>query len=177
VALSFCACDGSVLRKNLLAAQSRQKSYADNRRRDLTFEIGDYVYLKVSPMRGLRKFKVKGKLAPRYIRPFQILQRRGEVAYQLELPPQLADVHNVFLVSQLKKCLRVPEEQIPMEELEVQEDMSYEECAVRILERSEQITRNKRIPMCRVQWKHHSEDEATWEREEELKVGFPNLFS
>ena len=87
------------IRKNLLAAQSMQKSYADNRRRDLTFEIRDYVYLKVSPVRGLRRFNVKGKLAPRYIGPFQILQRRGEVAYQLELPPQLADVHNVFHVS------------------------------------------------------------------------------
>ena len=161
----------------MLIAQSKQKSYADTRHQELTFQIGDFVYLKVSPVRGLRRFKVKGKLAPRYIGPFQILQRMGEVAYQLELPPQLADVHNVFHVSQLKKCLRVPEEQIPIEELNVQEDMTYAEYPVKILETSERVTRNKRIRMCRVQWKHHSEDEATWEREEDLKADFPHLFS
>jgi hypothetical protein len=90
---------------SLKVAQSRQKSYADKRRRDLSFEVGDFVYLKVSPMRGSRRFKVKGKLAPRYVRPFKIVDHRGEVAYQLELPPQLSDVHDVFHVSQLKKCL------------------------------------------------------------------------
>lgn len=142
----------------------------------MTFEVGDFVYLKVSPVRGLRRFKVKGKLAPRYIGLFQIQQRIGEVAYQLELPPRLSDVHNVFHVSQLKKCLRVPEEQIPMDELDVNEDMTYEEYPEKILETRVRITRNKRIPMCRVQWKHHSESEATWEREEDLKAEFPHLF-
>ena len=93
-------------RENLKVAQSRQKSYADTRRRELTFE-GDYVYLKVSPIRGLRRFKVKGKLSPRYIGPFKILARKGEVAYELELPARLSDVHNVFHISQLKRCLRV----------------------------------------------------------------------
>jgi hypothetical protein len=83
-------------------AQSRQKSYADNRRRELTFEVGDFVYLKVSPMRGMRRFKVKGKLSPGYIGPFKILERKG-VAYQLELPDNLSGVHDVFHVSQLKK--------------------------------------------------------------------------
>jgi len=116
-----------VVRENMRVAQSRQKSYADHRRRDLSFEVGDYVYLKVSPMRGLRRFKVKGKLAPRYIGPFKILAKRGEVAYQLELPENLSAVHDVFYVSQLKKCLRVPEEQLPMEELSVQEDLTYTE--------------------------------------------------
>jgi hypothetical protein len=86
-------------------AQSREKSYADNRRRELRFYVGDFVYLKVSPMRGLHHFKIRGKLAPRYIGPFKIIEQRGEVAYQLELPPQLSDVHNVFHVSQLRKCL------------------------------------------------------------------------
>jgi hypothetical protein len=104
--------------ESLKVAQSRQKSYAD-KRRDLSFEIGDFVYLKISPMRGTHRFKVKGKLAPRYVGPFKIVNRRGEVAYQLELPSQLSDVHDVFYVSQLKKCLRVPEEQLPMEELDL----------------------------------------------------------
>jgi hypothetical protein len=94
------------------------------------------VYLKVSPMRGLRHFKVRGKLAPRFIRPFKILENRGEVAYQLELPPQLSDVHDIFHVSQLKKCLCMLEEQLPMEELEAKEDLSYQEYHVKILETS-----------------------------------------
>jgi hypothetical protein len=98
-----------MVRENLRVAQSRQKSYADHRRRELSFDVGDFVYLKVSPMRGLRHFNVRGKLAPRFIGSFKMLEKRVEVAYQLELLPQLSDVHDVFHVSQLKKCLRVPE--------------------------------------------------------------------
>jgi hypothetical protein len=158
-------------------AQSRQKSYADTQRRELTFEEGDYVYLKVSPIRGLHRFKVTGKLSPRYIGPFKILERKGEVAYQLELPARLSDVHNVFHISQLKKCLRVPEEQLPLEELDVQENLTYEEHLIKILDTAETVTRSNRIRMCRVQWSHHSEDEATWEREDELQVEFPQLFA
>jgi hypothetical protein len=92
-----------MIRENLKIAQSRQKSYAATRR-DLSFEIGDSIYLKVSAIRGTRRFKVKGKLAPRYVSPFKIISRKGEVAYQLELPPQLLDVHDVFHIAQLKKC-------------------------------------------------------------------------
>jgi hypothetical protein len=104
------------------------------------------------------------------------LEKRGEVAYQLELPPQLSDVHDVFHVSQLKKCVRVPKEQIPMEDLDVKEDLSYQEYPLKILETSKRVMRNKKIKMCKVQWSHHTEDEATWEWEEELKVEFPSLF-
>jgi hypothetical protein len=111
-----------MIQENLNIAQSRQKSYADKRRRDLSYEIGDFVDLRVSPMRGTRRFKVKGKLAPRYVGPFKIMDHKGEVAYQLEVPPQLLDVHDVFHVSQLKKCLRVPEEQLSMEDLDLQRE-------------------------------------------------------
>jgi hypothetical protein len=107
-----------MVRENLRVVQSMQKSYAGHRRRELSFEVRDFMYLKVLPMRGLRHFKVRGKLAPRFIGPFKITVKRGEVAYQLELSSQLSDVHNVFHVSQLKKCLCVPKEQIPMEELD-----------------------------------------------------------
>jgi hypothetical protein len=99
-----------MIRENLRTMQTRQKSYADKHRRDLSFKVGDFIYLKVSPMRGTKRFIVKGKLAPRYIGPFQVLDPTGEVAHELELPPQLLDVHDVFHVSQLKKCLRVPNE-------------------------------------------------------------------
>jgi hypothetical protein len=99
-----------IVRENLQLAQSRQKSYANHRRRKLSFRVGDFEYLKVSPMSGLHHFKIQGKLAPRYIAPFKILEQRGEVAYKLELPFQLTDVHDVFHVSKLRKCLQVPEE-------------------------------------------------------------------
>ena len=131
-------------------AQSRQKSYADTRRRDLVFEIGDFVYLKVSPMRGVKRFHTKGKLSPRYVGPFKIIDRRGEVAYQLELPEQLSSVHDVFHMSQLKKCLRVPEEQLPLVELDIQNDLSYKKHPVRILEIAKRATRSKVIRICKV---------------------------
>jgi hypothetical protein len=143
----------------------------------LRFQVGDFVYLKVSPKRGLRRFKIRGKLAPRYIGPFKILEQRGEVAYQLELPPQLSDVHDVFHVLQLRKCLRVPEEQMPLEELTVSEDLTYQEYPVRILDTSDKVTRNNRYKMCKVQWSNHTEEEATWEKEDQLKAEFPEIFS
>jgi hypothetical protein len=100
------------------------------------------------------------------------LEKRGEVAYQLELPSQLSDVHDIFHVCQLKKCLRVPEEQIPKEDLDAKVDLSYQEYPVKIFDTSERVTRNKKIRMCKMQWSHHTKEEATWEREEELKEEF-----
>jgi hypothetical protein len=166
-----------MVRENLKAAQSRQRSYADNRRRELSFEVGDYVYLKVSTIRGTNRFGVKGKLAPRYIRPYQIQARRGEVAYQLSLPENLSAVHDVFHVSPLKKCLRVPEEQLPTEDLGVQEDLTYIEKPTQILETVDRVTRRNTIRMCKVKWGHHSEEEATWEREDDMRAKYPELFA
>ena len=127
-------------------------------------------------MKGIKRFNVKGKLAPCYIGPFKVLERKGEVAYQLELPESLSGVHDVFHVSQLKKCLRVPEEQIPLEELNVKEDLTYKEYPVKILETTKRVTWSKVIRMCKVQWNRYSEEEATSEREEDLKAEYPQLF-
>jgi hypothetical protein len=126
-----------MVHESLKVAQSRQKSYADKRRRDFSFEIRDFIYLKVSPMRGTHRFRVKGKLAPRYVGQFMIIDHKGEVAYQLELPPQLSEVHDVFHVSQLKKCLRVPEEQLPMEYLDLGGYLTYSERSIKILDNVE----------------------------------------
>jgi hypothetical protein len=98
------------------------------------------------------------------------------VAYQLELPPQLSDVHDVFHISQLRKCLRVLEEQMPLEELQVGEDLTYQEYPVKILDTSEKVTKNNRYRMCKVQWSNHTE-EPTWEKEDQLKIEFPEIFS
>jgi hypothetical protein len=104
------------------------------------------------------------------------LEKRGEVANQLELLSQLSDVLDVFHVSQLNKCLGVPEEQISMEDLDAKEDLSYQEYPVKILETSERVTQNKKIKMCKVQWSHHTKEEAAWERKEELKAEFSSFF-
>ncbi|WVZ58464.1 hypothetical protein U9M48_008739 [Paspalum notatum var. saurae] len=159
-------CSGPTLSRMLNSKDGTQKSYADVRRRDLTFKVDDFVYLKVSPMRGIRRFNMKGKLAPRYIGPFKIVERKGEVAYKLELPPNLS-AYTMW-------CRK---NKHPLEGPDVQEDLTYTEHPVKILETSERVTRNRRVKMCRVQWKHHTEDEATWEREEELRATYPGLFA
>jgi hypothetical protein len=110
----------ALIHKRLLEAQSRQKSYADNTRRELRFEEGDFVYLKVSPISGVKRFQVKGKLAPRFIGPYPIIGRVGPAAYRLELPESMSAIHNVFHVSQLRKCLQVLESHIKEDTIQIQ---------------------------------------------------------
>ncbi|WVZ84553.1 hypothetical protein U9M48_031578 [Paspalum notatum var. saurae] len=156
---------------NLKRAQSRQKSYSDKRRRPLTFEEDDHVYLRVSPMKGVHRFGVKGKLAPRYV------DHRAMWASCLsaELPPHLAAVHDVFHVSQLKKCLRVPEEVIDTSQIRIQPDLTYEEKPIKILDQKQRSTRRRTINFYKVQWSNHSEEEATWEQEEFLRTKYPGF--
>ncbi|WVZ88875.1 hypothetical protein U9M48_035342 [Paspalum notatum var. saurae] len=160
---------------NLKRAQSRQKSYSDQRRRPLVFEEGDHVYLRVSPMKGVHRFGVKGKLAPRYVGPFRITERCGSVAYRLELPPHLAAVHDVFHVSQLKNCLWVPEEAVDTSRIQIEPDLTYEENPIKILDQKQRSTRQRTINFYKVQWSNHSEEEATWEQEEYLQIKYPGF--
>ncbi|WVZ63317.1 hypothetical protein U9M48_012958 [Paspalum notatum var. saurae] len=154
----------------LKRAQSRQKSYSDKRRRPLVFEKDDHVYLRVSPMKGVHRFGVKGKLAPWYVGPFKITKQCGPVAYRLELPPHLTAVHDVFYVSQLKKCLRVPEKVIDTSQMQIQPNLTYEEKPIKILDQKQRSTRGRTINFYKVQWSNHSEEEATWEQEEFLQT-------
>ncbi|KAK1602548.1 hypothetical protein QYE76_037397 [Lolium multiflorum] len=170
------------IREYLKTAQSRQKSYADKRRREMTFEIEDFVYLKVSPLKGMQRFQLKGKLAPRYVGPFKVLSRRGEVSYQLELPEEMSAVHNVFHISLLRKCLEVPEKtevfkNIDHRSVDINTDLTYREVPIRILEEAYRTTRTRSIKFLKIQWSNHTEDEATWEREEDMKKEYPDLFS
>jgi hypothetical protein len=132
------------------AAQARQKSYHDKRRKPLQFEVGDHVYLKVSPTKGVQRFGINGKLAPRYIGPYEIKETCGPVAYQLKLPPHLSAVHDVFHVSQLWKCVRLPTEVLPEPELEIEPDLSYQEHPVKVLDQKERSTRARSIRMYKV---------------------------
>ena len=118
-----------LIRDRLRIAQSRQKGYADAKHKEVTYEVGDRAYLRVSPLRGIKRFGIKGKLAPRFVGPYKILERRGEVAYQLELPESLSGVHNVFHVSQLKRChaemMDVPlRETVPLQGIQLQSDLT-----------------------------------------------------
>src|SRR3954470_7648358 len=171
-----------LIKDRLKIAQSRQKSYADKKRSDVSYETGDRVYLRVSPLRGIKRFGIKGKLAPRFIGPFKVLSRKGEVAYEIELPEFLSAVHNVFHVSQLKKChpemTETPlSDTVALEEVHLESDLTYEEKPIKILEIAERQTHSKTIKFCKVQWSHHTEEEATWEREDNLREEHPHLFA
>ncbi|XP_071920658.1 uncharacterized protein [Coffea arabica] len=164
-----------LIRQRIQTAQSRQKSYADNRRKDLEFEVGDHVFLKITPLRSITAGKGK-KLQPRYVGPYKILQRVGAVAYRLELPSSLSRIHNVFHVSMLKKYHPDPSHVLQPEDIEVDESLAYEEKPVQVLDRKVKELRNKRIPLVKVLWRNHGVEEATWEVEEEMRKKYPNLF-
>ncbi|KAL4016476.1 hypothetical protein IC575_024128 [Cucumis melo] len=138
------------IRARMLTAQSRQKSYADVRRKDLEFEVGDMVFLKVAPMKGVLRFEKKGKLSPRFVGPFEILERIGPVAYRLALPPSLSAVHDVFHVSMLRRYVADPTHIVDFEPLQVSENLSYEEQPVEILAREVKKLRSRDIPLVKV---------------------------
>ena len=146
-----------LIQANLKEAQSRQKGYADKRRRPLMFEVGDHVYLRVSPMKGVQRFGMRDKLAPRYVGPFSIIERCGPVAYHVELPPHLSAVHNIFHVSQLKKCLRVPTKVVDMDGLQLEPDLVYPEHSIKIVDHKTRVTRTQTSNFFKVQWSNHSE--------------------
>ena len=155
-------------------AQSRQKSYADVRGRNLEFEEGDLVFLNVAPMKDILRFRRKGKLSPRFIGPFEILERVGSIAYKLALPPSLSSVHDVFHVSMLRKYIVDPTHVIDYKRLEIEEDLSYQEKPIRILAQEVKALRNRNIGFVKVLWRNHQIKEATWEREE-IKEKYPEL--
>ena len=142
----------------------------------MEFKVGNKVFLKVSPKRGVLRFGKKGKLAPRYIGPFQIIERVGEVAYKLGLPQQLAGVHPVFHVSMLRRYIPDPSHVIEYKDLSVEEDATYVVKPVKIMGRRDQVLRNRTIPLVKVLWMHHGIEEATWEREDSIRVTYPELF-
>jgi hypothetical protein len=164
-----------IIQNNLKAAQSRQKSYADIRRRPLQFQIGDFVYIRVSPTRGIQRFGVKGKLAPRYIGPFEILETCGPVAYHPQLPSQLTAIHNILHVSQLRKCVKVPTEILDTQAIEIEPELTYTEHPLKVLDTKERSTRRETIKMYKIQWNHHTEEEATLKTESYLQHNFPDF--
>ena len=163
------------IRDRLLTAQSRQKSYADKRRKPLEFEEGDHIFLRITPTTGVgRSIKVK-KLSPRFLGPFQILKRVGPVAYQIALPPQLSNLHDVFHVSQLRKYISDSSHVISPESIQLKEDLTYQVQPIQIIDRGTKTLRNKTIPLVKVIWEGSTPEEATWELEQEMHQKFPEL--
>ncbi|KAI3819476.1 hypothetical protein L1987_13315 [Smallanthus sonchifolius] len=165
------------IRDNIRVARSRQKSYADKQRKPLEFQVGDLVLLKVSPWKGVIHFGKKGKLAPRYVGPFKILERIGKVAYKLELPPSLGNVHPTFHVSNLKKCLADENLHIPLDDVRIDETMHFVERPVEIMDREIKQLKRSRIPIVKVRWESKRGPEFTWEREDQIKLKYPHLFA
>ncbi|KAK8265180.1 hypothetical protein V6Z11_D12G161800 [Gossypium hirsutum] len=166
-----------VIRDSLKSASDRQKSYADLKRKDIEFQIGDKVFLKVSPWKKILRFGRKGKLSPRFIGPYEITERVGSVAYRLMLPPELEKIHNVFHVSMLRRYRSDPSHVISPTEIEINSDMTYEEEPISILAREIKELRNKKIPLVKVLWHKHGVEETTWESEDTMKERYPNLFT
>jgi hypothetical protein len=163
------------IQDNLKAVKSRQETYANKRHRPLEFKVGNHVYFRVSPMKGVKRFGVKQKLAPRYIRPFLILEKCGIVAYKLDLQPSLARVHDIFHVSQMKKCLKAPVDVVLPEVTPLVADLSYPEHPIKVLDQKDRVTRHKIIKFFKLQWSNDSKEETTWESEDFLHSHHPDF--
>jgi hypothetical protein len=164
------------IKERLKTARDRQKSYADNRRKPLEFNIGDQVLLKVSPWKGVIRFGKKGKLAPRYVGPFEITKRIGLVAYRLRLPQELSGIHDTFHVSNLKKCLADANLHVPLDEIKIDNNLRFVEEPVEILDREIKKLKRSKIPIVKVRWNSKRGPEFTWEREDHMKTKYPHLF-
>ncbi|GJX63063.1 putative reverse transcriptase domain-containing protein [Tanacetum coccineum] len=167
----------SHIKDKLKVVCDRQKSYADKRRKSLEFSVGDYVLLKVSPGKVVVRFGKKGKLAPRFVGPFDIIEKVGLVAYQLDLLEELNGVHDTFHVSNLKKCLADPTLKVPWDEIRVDAKLNFVEEPMEILEREFKKLKRSRISIVKVQWNSKRGPEFTWEREDHMKLKYPHLFS
>ncbi|GJZ87094.1 putative reverse transcriptase domain-containing protein [Tanacetum coccineum] len=165
------------IKNHLLTARSHQKSYADVRRKLMEFSVGDMVMLKVSPWKGVIHFGKRGKLSPRYIRPFKIIERIGPVAYKLELPEKLRGIHNTFHVSNLKRCLADENLIIPLEEIQLDDKLHFIEEPVVIMDHEEKQLKKSRIPIIKVCWNSRRGPEFTWEREDFFRSKYLHLFS
>ncbi|CAN6583936.1 unnamed protein product [Malus baccata var. baccata] len=157
-----------VIKDNLKAAHDQQKSITNRHSTDRIYVVGDWVFLKLSPWKGVVRFGKKMKLNPRYIGPYQIIERVDEVAYRLDLPPELSIVHNVFHVSMLRRYVSDPLHVVPPQPLEINPDLTYDEVPMMIIDWKDKVLRNKTVRMVKVLRRNHYVEEATWETEKRV---------
>ena len=165
-----------IIQERMKASQSRQKSYHDKRRKPLEFQEGEHVFLRVTPTTGVGRALKSKKLTPRFIGPYQITKRVGEVAYQVALPPSLSNLHSVFHVSQLRKYVPDPSHVIHMDEVQVRENLTIEALPLRIEDRKVKNLRGKEIALVKVMWGGPTGGSMTWELESKMKESYPELF-
>ncbi|GJS32897.1 putative reverse transcriptase domain-containing protein [Tanacetum coccineum] len=165
------------IKQRMQAARDRQKSYADLKRKPMDFQVGDKVMLKVSPWKGVVRFGKRGKLNPRYVGPFKVLEKVGSVAYKLELPKELSRVHNTFHVSNLKKCHADEPLAIPLDGLHFDDKLQFVEEPVEIMDHEVKRLKRSRIPLVKVRWNSRRGPEFTWEREDQFRKKYPHLFT
>ncbi|GKC66846.1 putative reverse transcriptase domain-containing protein [Tanacetum coccineum] len=165
------------IKQRMQAARDRQKSYADLKRKPMEFQVGDKVMLKVLPWKGVVRFGKRGKLNPRYVGPFKVLEKVGEVAYKLELPEELSRVHNTFHVSNLKKCHADEPLAVPLDGLHLDDKLHFVEEPLEIVGRKVKRLKRSRIPLVKVRWNSKRGPEFTWEREDQFKKKYPHLFT
>nr|GEY62504.1 putative reverse transcriptase domain-containing protein [Tanacetum cinerariifolium] len=165
------------IKNRLLTARSHQKSYVAVRRRPLEFNVGDKVMLKVSPWKGVIRFGKRGNLSPRFIGPFKILERICPVAYRLELPRELQGIHNIFHVSNLKKCLSDESLSIPLDKVQLDDKLYIIKEPAEIMDREVKKLKQSRMPIVKVHWNSHRGPKYTWEREDQMKSKYPYLFT
>ncbi|GKF53800.1 hypothetical protein Tco_0160710 [Tanacetum coccineum] len=158
------------------AACDRQKSYADLKRKPMELQVGDKVMLKVSPWKGVVRFGKRGKLNPRYVGPFKVVEKVREVAYKLELPEELSRVHNTFHVSNLKKCHADEPLAVPLDGLHLNDKLHFIKEPLEIVGREVKRLKRSRIPLVKVRWNSKRGPEFTWEREDQFKKKYPHLF-
>ncbi|GJQ98754.1 hypothetical protein Tco_0521739 [Tanacetum coccineum] len=165
------------IKQRMQAARDRQKSYADLKRKPMEFQVGDKVMLKVLPWKGVVRFGKRGKLNPRYVGPFKVVEKVGEVAYKLELPEELSIVYNTFHVSNLKKCHADEPLAVPLDGLHLDDKLHFVEEPVEIVGREVKRLKRSRIPLVKVRWNSKRGPEFTWEREDQFKKKYPHLFT
>ncbi|GJX93974.1 putative reverse transcriptase domain-containing protein [Tanacetum coccineum] len=165
------------IKQRMQAARDRQKSYADLKRKPMEFQVGDKVMLKVSPWKGVVRFGKRGKLNPRYVGPFKVLEKVGSVAYKLELPQELSRVHNTFHVSNLKKCYADEPLAVPLDGLHFDDKLQFVEEPVEIMDHEVKRLKRSRIPIIKVRWNSRRGPEFTWEREDQFRKKYPHLFT
>ena len=166
-----------IIQQKLKASSDRQRSYANLKGNDIEFEVGDKVFLKVSPWKTILCFGRKGKLSPRFIGPYEILERVGPVAYCLAFPLEFAKLHDVYHVSMLRRYRSDTSHILPVQDIQVQEYFTFDEEPKAILNREIRQLRNKQVPLVKVFLQHHGMEEATWEPESTMRVQYPQLFS
>ncbi|KAI0516621.1 hypothetical protein KFK09_009298 [Dendrobium nobile] len=166
-----------LIRDRLKAVQDKQRKYYDAKHRPVEFEVGEFIFLKVSPMKGVQRFGKVEKLSPRFIGPYEIIKKIGNMAYILDLPVHMQGIYNVFHISILQKYVSDDSKRIQSKSIDLQPNLKYIEEPELILDYDVKQLRHRTIPFVKILWKHGTEKDATWEKKAGIRSRYPHLFN